>query len=209
MAVVTVSRQYGAGGLRVGRMIAEALGFTFVDREIALEAARRVGVDPEVVEGRDERVPALVEQLGMTLAAASPPFGVVPPPIEAYSLDDRALAEATRRVIASLAEAGGYVILGRGGQAILAKRPDAFHIALVGDVRDRARRVMNWQQLDERAAKARCEEIDGERSAYVRRFYGVSIADPLLYDCVLNTTRLGLEGAANIAIAAVREKLRL
>jgi len=37
----------------------------------------------------------------------------------------------------------------------------------------------------------------------------VSIADPLLYDCVLNTTRLGLEGAANIAIAAVRGKLRL
>ena len=207
MSVVTLSRQYGAGGLRIGPVVAEALGFTFVDREIALEAARRMGVEPEVVEGLDERVPALVEQLGMTLAASAPPFGVLPPPIEAYSLDDRTLAEATRRVIISLAEAGGYVILGRGGQAALAERPDACHLALVGDIRDRARRVMARQTVEERAARERCERVDSERRAYVRRFYGVDIRDPLLYDCVLNTTRLGVDEAAQIAISVARQKL--
>jgi cytidylate kinase len=190
-------------------VVAEALGFTFVDREIALEAARRMGVEPEAVERLDERVPALVEQLGMTLAASAPPFGVVPPPIEAYALDDRALAEATRRVIVSLAEAGGYVILGRGGQAALAERPDACHLALVGDIRDRAQRVMMGQRLEEREARERCERVDSERRAYVRRFYGVDIRDPLLYDCVLNTTRLGVDAAAQLVIRVVRQKLGL
>src|SRR6266571_1772395 len=105
MAVVTVSRQYGAGGLRVAPAIAEALGFRFVDPEVTEEAARRLGLDPEVAEGRDERAPAIVEELGMALAASAPPFGGGPTP-QISAPDDRALADATRRIIVSMADAG-------------------------------------------------------------------------------------------------------
>jgi cytidylate kinase len=205
LAVVTLSRQYGAGGLRVGPTLAEALGFRFVDREIVEEAARRLGVQPEVAEERDERAPAIVEEIGLALAAASPELGIAAVP----ELDDRALAEATRRVILSLADAGGYVILGRASQAALAGRSDACHVALVGDLPDRARRIMEWQNVDEREARSRCERVDAERAGYVKHFYGKDIRDPLLYDCVLNTSRLGLEATAELAVAAARRKLGL
>lgn len=185
--------------------IAEALGFRFVDREVTEEAARRLGLDAGVAEGRDERAPAIVEELGMALAASAPPFGGGPAP-QSYASDDRALAEATRRIIVSLAEADRYVILGRGGQAAVADRPDACHISLVGDIADRARRIMASRNIDEREALALCERVDGERAAYVRRFYGVDIRDPVLYDCVLNTSRLGVEGAIDIAVAAARRR---
>ena len=208
MAVITVSRQYGAGGLSVAPAIAQALGFRFVDREITEEAARRLGLDAEVAEGRDERAPAIVEELGMALAAAAPPFGGGPAP-QLHALDDRALADATRRIIVSMADAGGYVILGRGGQAALAGRADACHISLVGDIQDRARRIMASQAVDEREALARCERVDGERAGYVRRFYGIDIRDPVLYDCVLNTSRLGVEDGIEIALVACRRRLRL
>ena len=59
MAVVTISRQYGAGGLRVAPLVAAALGFRLADRELVEEAARRLGVDPEVAQGWDERAPAV------------------------------------------------------------------------------------------------------------------------------------------------------
>lgn len=203
MAVVTLSRQYGAGGLRVGPALAEALGFRFVDREIVEEAARRLGVQPEVAEERDERAPAIVEEIGLALAAASPEFGIAAVP----ELDDRAMAEATRRVILSLSDAGGYVILGRGSQAALAGRPDACHIALVGDLGDRARRIMEWQNVDEREAVSRCERADAERAGYLRHFYRKDIRDPLLYDAVLNTSRLGLEATAELAVTVARRKL--
>lgn len=203
MAVVTVSRQYGAGGRRVAPAVAEALGFTFVDREIAEEAARRIGVDPKVAEARDERAPDIVEEVGMALAAATPGFGLPPIP----ELDDRTLAEATRRVILSLAEAGGYVILGRGSQAALAGRPDACHLSLVGELSDRARRVAGWQQISEKEAAARCERVDAERAHYLRRFYSRDIRDPLLYDTVLNTSLLSLDLASEVAVEVARRKL--
>ena len=205
MAVVTVSRQYGAGGRRVAPAVAEALGFAFVDREVAEEAARRLGLAPEVAEAMDERAPAIVEEVGMALAAATPGYGLAPLP----ELDERALAEATRRVIASLAEAGDYVILGRGAQAALADRADAVHLSLVADLRDRILRISEWQNVDEKEAAIRCERADSERAHYLRRFYGRDIRDPLLYDCVLNTSRLQVEGAAEIAVAVARRKLRL
>jgi cytidylate kinase len=203
--VVTVSRQYGAGGLRVGRAAAEALGFTFVDREIVEEAARRLGVEPELAEELDERAPAIVEEVGLALAAASPEFGLS----ALRELDDRTLADATKRVMLSLADAGDYVILGRGAQAALADRADACHLSLVGDLVDRVRRIMQWQNVDQDEARARCARVDAERAGYLKHFYGRDIRDPLLYDAVLNTSRLGLEVASKLAVAVARSKLVL
>jgi cytidylate kinase len=204
VGVVTVSRQYGAGGLRVAPALADALGYRFVDREVVEEAARRVGVDPELARDRDERVPDLIEQLGRALAAASPEFGMSFPPVE-----DRTLADATAEVVRALAAAGGYVILGRGGQAVLRDRPDAFHLSLVGSREDRLARVMKSQGLSERESADRLERTDDERAAYVKRFLGADINDPLLYDCVLNTSRLGIAGAVAAAVAAARHRFGL
>jgi cytidylate kinase len=107
----------------------------------------------------------------------------------------------------SLAEAGGYVILGRGAQAALAGRTDACHLWLVGEIADRARRVAEWQVIDAREAHARCEQVDDERANYVRRFYGRDIRDPLLYDVILNTSLLPLEVATEVGVEAARRKL--
>ena len=209
MAIVTVSRQYGAGGFRVARALAEALGFHLVDREVVEQAAKRIGLDPDVAKARDERAPALVEEIGMALARAGAWTGGPPVYMPASSVDDRALAMATKTMIASLADAGGYVILGRGGQAVLQDHPAACHISLVGDLPDRARRIAEWHGVDHREALARCQRVDADRAGYVRRFYGVDIRDPSLYDCVLNTSRFTLDGAVNAAIAVARQKLAL
>jgi cytidylate kinase len=209
MAVVTISRQYGAGGHRVAPLVAGALGFKLVDGELIDEASRRLGVDTELARAWDERAPAVIEELGMALAAGTPLVGGGPgPQFDPRSLSDSALAEATRRLIVSLADAGGgYVVLGRGAQAALHDRPDAFHFWLVGDTADRVRRVMESQGLSEKDARAKCERVDAERAGYVRHYYGKDIRDPHLYDAILNTTRLGLEEAARVIVGIAKRRL--
>jgi cytidylate kinase len=197
---VTISRLYGAGGIRVAEALAGALGFTNIDREVVEQAAAQLGMDPQVAESLDERAPALIEKAGLALAAAEIP----PTP----SLEDRALAEAVRRVIESLAATGGYVILGRGGQAALRDRADAIHLQLVGLLEDRARRIAEWRGIPLDEAREQCRQVDADRAAYVRRFHDVDIADPLLYDAVLNTSRLGIDGAVEAALAVVRGRIQ-
>jgi cytidylate kinase len=207
MAVVTISRQYGAGGIRVASAVAEALGFRAVDREIAEETARRVGMDPDVVASLDERAPAIMEELGFVLSAAPPlGAGMVTEPAASVALDDRALCETTRAVILSMAEAGGFVIVGRGGQAILRDRPDACHLALVADLEVRVERIVSWQAVDEAEARERCRRIDAERAGYLGKYYGADIADPALYHAVLDTSS-GLDDAAREAAAVARRVL--
>jgi len=209
MAVVTISRQYGAGGYRVATEVARSFGFRAVDREIAEETARRVGVDPGVVAALDERAPAIMEELGFVLSAAPPlGAGMVTEPAAAVAVDDRALCETTRAVIQSMAEAGGFVIVGRGGQAVLRDRPDACPLALVADLDVRVERIVSWQGVDEGEARARCGRFDAERAGYVRRYYGVDISDPALYHAVLDTTP-GLEGAAREAVGVAARVLGL
>lgn len=200
--IVTISRSYGAGGVRVTEALARGLGWRKVDRELVEEAAHHLGVEPEVAEALDEKVPALIEEAGLALAAAELPMGVPAP-----RLEDRVLAAAVRTVIESLAQAGGYVILGRGGQAVLRERDDAVHLQLVADLEDRARRIATWQDMTAREAREICRRVDQERAAYVRRFYDVDISDPLLYDAVLNTSRLSLEEAARTGIEIARGRL--
>ena len=207
MAVVTISRQYGAGGRRVAAMVADALGFRIADSELIDESAKRLGVDPELARAWDERAPAVIEELGLALAAGTPLVGGGPAPqFDPQVLSDQALAEATRRVIESLGEAGGYVVLGRGAQAAMHGRPDAAHFSLVGDLADRVKRIMDSQGLQEKDAREACERVDAERAGYLRRYYGKDIREPHLYDAILNTSRLGVEGAAEVAVRIARRR---
>jgi cytidylate kinase len=199
---ITISRSYGAGGLRVAEAVSKDLGWRMVDREVVEQAARRLGLEPELAESLDERVPDLIEEAGLALSAAELPMGFGPPPPE-----DHALAEAVRAVIAGLADRGGYVIVGRGGQVALRARTDAVHVQLVGDLEERAGRIAEWQGLSEPEARELCRRVDEDRKAYVRRFHGVDIDDPLLYDVVLNTSRLGIRGAADAVLAVARARL--
>ena len=50
MAVLTISRQFGAGGITLGKMIADRLGYTFADTEIIQEIAKEANVSPQWVE---------------------------------------------------------------------------------------------------------------------------------------------------------------
>ena len=88
--LITISRQYGAGGSEVAQRIAAALGWSVVDNEIVGQVAERAGLTTEEVAARDERPPTFVERLARTLASSSQEFalpgGQLPAPITEPSL---------------------------------------------------------------------------------------------------------------------------
>ena len=55
MNVVTVSREYGAGGGEVSRLLAEALGWELLDRELLHQAAAVEHVPDADLERLDEK----------------------------------------------------------------------------------------------------------------------------------------------------------
>ena len=227
MPIVTVSRQYAAGGASIAGAVARLLGVECLDRRLLVEAARQLGATVEAVAARDERSSSLGERIQRAIgailersaASASPGFpdeGYVTPaqmerlfsrtaqeaarqPItSAQEIDDRRYLEVIRQVITEAAEGGKVVILGHGSQVILRDHPHAFHVFVVATLEIRVERVMQAEGLDREAALKRMKETDSARDAWHRKFFKVDRNDPGLYHLVVNTGRVPLEMAATI-----------
>jgi cytidylate kinase len=184
MPVITLSRELGSRGDYVAMAAAERLDLRLVGRELINRAARAAGA-PEVAL-------AEIDELGL--------LGVKPS-LAAVRLYSQKVAE----VIRELAARGDLLVVGRGGQVVLADQPGVLHVRVT------APRPMRLQVVEERchitpeAAAARIDASDKARAAYLRRAHGVRWDADCLYDLVLNMAHLSVEDAADvICLAAVR-----
>lgn len=227
MPVVTISAQYGAGAIDVGRYVAGELTLHYVDQSVLVDAARALGVTVSRVASKDERTDSLRERIGHFLQRAlerSAAGGQVDPMLGAANLevmlaqtyqemadgdvpgivDDRAFRQAATHIIEELAEAGDVVILGRGSQMILRDFPGATHVQLVAEESIRIARVREWEGLSEEDAIARIRDSIRGREAFHKKFWKVDVWDPRLYDLVVNTSKLSFETAGDLIVAAAR-----
>lgn len=205
--VITVTRQYASGGSEVARRVAQGLGWTLIDNEFVDEVARRAGLPAADVAQLEERAPGLLERLARTLAAGSPEMfittGAAVPQVQQ---DEVEIVKVTERIIQEAAVHGRVVLVGRGAQALLAQRPDALHVYVVASRPWRERLAAERLGIDPAAAPAVLDETDQQRDRYVKTHYGRVRQDVANYDLVLNTARLGIEGAAAVVVAEVKRR---
>src|SRR6059036_1959598 len=206
--VITITRQYASGGSEVARLVAAALGWDVIDNEFVDEVARRAGLPPDAVAQRDERAPGLLERLARTLAAGSPETFIATVGVSRVEPlpDEAALVRLTERVIAEAAAHGRIVLVGRGAQAVLAQRPDALHAYVVAGKPWRMRLAVERLGVIPEDAERVLDETDRRRDQYVRTYYGRPRQDVVNYDLVLNTEKLGIEGAAALVVTEARRR---
>jgi cytidylate kinase len=203
--LITISRQYGAGGSDVARRVASALEWRVVDNELIEQVAARAGLPAERVAQREERVPTFVERLARTLAAATPE--VFPPTDSAGALvemPEADLVKVTEVVVAEIAAQGRVVLVGRAAPAVLARERDALHVKLVAP---RAFRIqVAAARLGCAAAKAATilDDTDRMRDRYTRQYYRMDWNDPVNFHMVLNTAVLGFDGATETVVGRAR-----
>ncbi len=201
--LITISRKYMAGSSEVAAQVADVLGWRVVDNAFIDLVAERAGMPPEEVARHEERTPSFLDRLSRTTALAFPELFATP----IASVDDfeeAKLVKITRVICAELANEGRMVLVGRAAAAVLADRPDALHVQLVGDREERVGRAMEHLGVERAAAEAAVDEIDGNRERYHREYYGRVWLDATNYDLTLNTTKLGFDGAAEIICARAR-----
>lgn len=206
MSVVTIARQFGASGEAVANRLADALGWTLLDRALVERIAEEMGVAPEQVEACDERVESFVERLGSYLGESFPEMlPVAVPP----ALSPEATARAAQRIVASVAEEAPGVIVGHGAQCILQDHPRALHVLLHAPFEVRVDRVSRHFALDPKEAAERVRRSDQDRRRYVREHFDREWLDPALYHLSVDTGRFGVEGAAELIWEAANKVFRV
>jgi CMP/dCMP kinase len=213
--VITIGRQFGAGGATVGQMLAERLKADFLDSKIIDEVARRLQLPKEEVEAEDEHPGSLLARLLVALGTASTE-PLIPaeaatawtPPNAAPTFDTRkAVLQITQHVLQEAAREGNVVIVGRGGAYILRDDPNALHVFLRASEKVRTKAIMaRFGITSEEEARKRIKLTDENWTAYIRQVYGHDRIHPAHYDMVLDTGRLGYEGAIAAVLAALENR---
>lgn len=200
--LITVSREYGAGGSSVARAVAESLGWQLIDNQLVDEVAARAGMTPEEVREKEERGPTFPERLARALVAATPEL-LVPSAAAAPEAEEQRLMRITEQVVADAAR-DHAVLVGRAASAVIGRREGAMHVRLVGSPGWRAAEIAQRFGISSDEAVQRVKDVDAHRARYHRQYYGRDWADAHHYHLTLNTEWLGIDRAAAVVVAAAR-----
>lgn len=202
MAVITISRHTGAGGITLGQRLANKLGYRYVDEVMIKDIAEKIGVTREDVRSFEKdgatklmRFLDKVVRTDFVRRESANRYGTV---------DEKEYVYVVRAIIKELYLQKNVVIVGRGGQFILKDLPDVWRTLLVDDVKNRVRFMMENYRLDEGKAERFIRERDRFRSNFLSFFADKSLHDdPRSYDLVINMEHVSLEKAEKLVLELI------
>jgi cytidylate kinase len=177
MAILTLSRQSGSFGTQIAKALAEHLKYRFLDKESLEKALSGYGVSPASLEKYDEKRPSFWE---------------------IFSSERNRYLHFLKSVIYDFARQGNGIVLGRGGQVLLAGVPGVYHVRVIAPSATRVERLKKGYKCDERHAESIMRHSDQARAGFHRFFFNINWEDSSNYDLVLNTQSIGTETAVDL-----------
>lgn len=186
--VITISREYGSGGLSIGKKLADTLGVPFYSRDIIAQKGKE---EPFLTDTSCE----WLADNGLrtsTLVGSAFAFG------PAYGDVNSQLFLKEANVVWKLAKAGPCVIVGRCADFVLKNRPHTYRLFLSSGMADRLRQIRAYPARFDAAVKKEAKDIvqmDKKRAAYYNYYTGQVWGKASNYDLCIDTGRLGPQTA--------------
>jgi len=200
--IVAIGRELAAGGHEVGEAVARALDVELLDNEIVNLVAQRIGAPESYVAEHDEQVETFVERLLRGITAAYP---------ESFSgqrlpdWSEAHMVELTAAIIKERAASESLVVIGRGAPMLLKDRSDVLRVFVCAPEDARVARLAQRLQISRDEALKELRKSDQQRATYLKEHYGAADwRDPRHYDLVVDTQRLGIDGAAHLVVEATQ-----
>jgi cytidylate kinase len=195
---ITISRQTGAGGITVGRMLEAYLkehdkktecSWTLFDKNLVEKVMEEHHLPEKFSEYmKEDKVSELNEMIDEM-------FNLHPP--------DWILVKKTSETILNLAAIGHVILVGRGSNIVTRKLAAGFHVRLVGSYEKRVQHIQAYYGFNRKMSEEFVKKEDEGRRNYLKSYFNVGIDDPLLYDLVVNTDSISYGEAARIIGHAV------
>lgn len=185
MAIITISRGTGSGGLLLAEGIAKELNYKMVSREDVVREAAAYGA-PE-------------EELQKAL--------LTPPTFwERFKHERRCHLALVQAALCEHAQNDRIVYHGNAGHLLLQGISHVLCILIVAPMPVRIRMLMERQGMGRGEAIAFIEKVDRERRAWTRFLYDVDWMDPSLYDLTINLRTMDVARAVELAVEAARNR---
>ncbi len=195
--IIVIGRQYGAGGRKLGKRLAETLNVPYYDKELLSEAADALGFSKELFLKADEKKPSILRSfLSFNYGSPSASFS-------SYTLTDDNLYRAQSDVIKSICEKGSCVIVGRTADYVMREHPGLLSIFVHAPEEHRAKAILERgeaKSMEEALEKAR--KFDRSRESYYNYFTNRHWGRADNYDLTFNSSRLSTEALLPLILSA-------
>ena len=203
--IITISRQYGSGGLNIAKKVAEKLGVDCYDKDLIRLAAKESGMSEKVFESMDEKpTNSLLYSLAMGAYAMDGQYvywgdATVPLTDKVY--------QAQTDIIKKLASEKSGVFVGRCADYVLRDFPNVLKVFISDTHENRVNRIVNEYGAEAKKADDLITKNDKKRANYYDFHTNLTWGDSTNYDICIRTGDFGVDGAAEMIINALECKL--
>ncbi len=196
--IITISREFGAGGGTIGKKVAERLGYYYCDKDIILKAAYASGsLTPEEVRRFDEKVP-FEFGFGQSL------FNFYNKPL------NEKLFAAQKEAILQVGERGNCVIVGRNANVILQEFDRTLHIFVSATPYFRIEHMkQKMPGMTEEQIVNQMRGVDRARNKYCAYYTNTQFGQADYYDLCLKSSTLGIDGCVDLICQAAQSDSKL
>lgn len=189
--IINIGRQFGGGGLGVASELGKKLGIPVYDRELITKAAQDSGFSAELFEQSDEK--------RRIFSLSSIFTSLISSPTENY-MSDNGLFEIQCSTVRKIAEQGSAIIVGRCSDYVLRDMDCTLNVFLTSPLPIRVERICKRHDLDPEKAEALILQKDKAREEYYNYYTFGNWGVASTYDLCLDSSRLGIEGTADLII---------
>ena len=189
-AIITIAREHGSAGKRIGQLVAPRLNIPCYYQELVAVAAQESGLAQEFISGINSDENAVMRELYLSTD-----------PVK------RAIA-AQDTAIRKIADAGSCVLIGRSADYVLRNYKDVVRIFIHAPKSYREKKVMEMYGDSPEAAKKSIARSDAARAAYYKSVSGKEWGDPHGYELCIDAS-MGEDTAANLICDYIKRMNKL
>lgn len=199
--VVSIGRQFGAGGRRVGQALAKELGIAYYDKELIMEAAKEFGFAPVFFEENDEKSASFAGNVLQWMES----FVTNGMGSKNYLSQDT-LFEMQSEVVRKVAEKHSCVIVGRCSDYVLRDYPNCVSVFLHSSDEDRIQRIQERSGLTAEEALAKMRMQDKKRAAYYNFYSSKTWGESATYTLSIDVSSIGVEQTVQLIMFYLRQR---
>ncbi|MCR4591248.1 MAG: cytidylate kinase-like family protein [Lachnospiraceae bacterium] len=192
--VITINREYGAGGRTLAAILSEKLGIPYYDRDFVKKTMDESGYDEEDVEREGE-------ELSKSSRVIKNLFNST----VSYTSSHDAIFEAEKKVILRLAESP-CIMVGRCADRILHDAGiDTISIYLHAPLKSRLERADEMDEKGDMKPEKFVERRDSRRRTFYKQYTGCDIFDASNYTFCFDTGRISINSCADMVLSLLEQ----
>lgn len=185
--IITISREFGAGGSQIGRAVADRLGYYYMDKDMIINSAvESEGLTPEDFRKWDEKVP-------MDFGFGQSLFDFYNRPL------NEKLFEAQTKAIRKIADKGNCVIVGRNANVVLKEYEKCLHVFVSASPYWKLKNLKEkMPNMSEEKILAEMKSVDKARAKYCSYYTNTEFGKAEYYDLCLKSSSLGIDACVDM-----------